>query len=202
MLEPLEDNQSIILTNTIVSPQFCPCAIGLLNQIKSWAITSIAMSRRALILSLVLSEISRVVPNSASATFFSLCMRSMLCRRSNFFQYGNRHKQLISIQLCDFPNPLYLLLPLLSRVRLFNCSNISAPVRCFGGGSVILVLFQKHFILLRNAWLAGRNLLWQSNQQGLCPCFKLNVLMSDPQIGQASFPCVLQHATKPYPGKS
>lgn len=147
-----------------------------------------ATSRRALLLSLVFSGISRHVFSKASDTFFSLCITSMLWRSSNFRKYSSCHKPLIAIQLCSFPNPSNLLLPVSSWTRLWSSSYTSSPDKGFGGGSKTVFFLRKHFTLLRNAWSVGRNLLWQSNQHGFLPFFNENVFMSDPHIGQASFP--------------
>uniref|UniRef100_A0A0A9HKU0 Uncharacterized protein n=1 Tax=Arundo donax TaxID=35708 RepID=A0A0A9HKU0_ARUDO len=65
-------------------------------------------------LSFVLFGISKHVFSSASATFFSLCITSILCRTSNLRKYGNLQKPLNSTQLCDLPNPLKVLFPMSS----------------------------------------------------------------------------------------
>jgi len=64
-----------------------------------------ATSRRALLLSLVFSGISRHVFRIASETFFSLCITSMLWRSSNFRKYSSCHKPLIAINCAPSQTP-------------------------------------------------------------------------------------------------
>jgi len=93
-------------------------------------------SNRALFVSLVFPLISIIVSNTFMNTFLSVCITSILWRKSLVFQYGNLQNILCFFQLCFIP---YLgIFSSCNSMHSGNCATlfqISRLDKCGGGGN-------------------------------------------------------------------